>query len=56
VFQLGFQKGRVTKDKVFYLNLIKQIEIKYKEQDVCVNPVFIFHCTYPGCMPDILMS
>jgi hypothetical protein len=45
-----------TKDKVFYLNIIKKIEIKYKEQDVCVNPVFIFHCTYPGYMPDMLMS
>jgi hypothetical protein len=29
---------------------------KLAKQDVCVNPVFIFHCTYPGCMPDMLMS
>jgi hypothetical protein len=45
-----------TKEKVFYLNLIKKIKIKYKEQDVCVNPVFILHCTYPGCKPYMLMS
>jgi hypothetical protein len=25
----------------------KAIEIKYKEQDVCVNHVFFFHWTYP---------
>jgi hypothetical protein len=25
----------------------KDIEIKYKEQDVCVNHVFFFHWTYP---------
>ena len=30
--------------------------MKYKEQDVCVNPVFISHRTYPGSKPYMLMS
>ena len=41
---------------LFKPNEIDRDQIQRTPRDVCVNPLFFFHCTYPGCMPDMLLS
>ena len=40
---------------LFIPNKVDRDQIQ-RTRCLCKNPVFIFHCIYPECMPDMLMS